>query len=78
MYEKTGGYQSMRKAMRKAPPDISTIVTDSGLRGRGGASRDVGRGDAGCVASPEPYSASALHPFSTRAPGGWPGGSSRA
>jgi hypothetical protein len=31
-----------------------------------------------CGESPEPYSASALHPFNTRAPGGWPGGSSRA
>ena len=36
-YEKTGGYQALRKALKKSASDIQKMVTDSGLKGRGGA-----------------------------------------
>ena len=37
-YEKTGGYQALRKTLGKiAPPDVTATVRKSGLRGRGGA-----------------------------------------
>ncbi|MCX7047898.1 MAG: NADH-quinone oxidoreductase subunit NuoF [Candidatus Sumerlaeota bacterium] len=36
-YEKAGGYQAVRKALTcMGPQDVRTVVTDSGLRGRGG------------------------------------------
>jgi NADH-quinone oxidoreductase subunit F len=36
-YEKNGGYQALRKALAMPPQDIQKMVTDSNLRGRGGA-----------------------------------------
>ena len=36
-YENAGGYQAARKALRMAPAKITELVTQSGLRGRGGA-----------------------------------------
>ena len=43
-YEKAGGYASVRKALRTmAPPDIQKLVTDSTLRGRGGAGFPTGK-----------------------------------
>ena len=36
-YVATGGYASLRKALDMKPDEIIKIVTDSGLRGRGGA-----------------------------------------
>ena len=36
-YQRDGGYQSLRKALDMAPADVTTVVKDSGLRGRGGA-----------------------------------------
>jgi len=37
VYEKQGGYQSLKKAFAKKPEEIIEIVKSSGLRGRGGA-----------------------------------------
>jgi len=36
-YEKNGGYQALRKALKMSPGGIQKLVTDSNLRGRGGA-----------------------------------------
>jgi NADH-quinone oxidoreductase subunit F len=36
-YEADGGYQALRKALAMAPADITQLVKDSALRGRGGA-----------------------------------------
>jgi NADH-quinone oxidoreductase subunit F len=36
-YEADGGYQALRKAIGMSPADITQMVKDSGLRGRGGA-----------------------------------------
>jgi NADH-quinone oxidoreductase subunit F len=36
-YEKNGGYQALRKALTMSPQDVQQMVTDSNLRGRGGA-----------------------------------------
>ena len=42
-YEKTGGYQALRKVLGKiAPADITDMVKKSGLRGRGGAGFPTG------------------------------------
>jgi NADH-quinone oxidoreductase subunit F len=41
-YERNGGYQAFRKALRMNPDDIITAVKDSGLRGRGGAGFPTG------------------------------------
>ncbi len=42
-YERAGGYQSLRKAIREmAPQDVTKVVTDSKLRGRGGAGFPTG------------------------------------
>ncbi|HEY6084467.1 MAG TPA: NADH-quinone oxidoreductase subunit F, partial [Nitrospira sp.] len=42
-YERTGGYQAIRKVLGKiAPGDVTTTVMKSGLRGRGGAGFPTG------------------------------------
>ncbi len=41
-YERVGGYQGIRKALRMAPKDVTDVVTKSGLRGRGGAGFPTG------------------------------------
>ena len=42
-YVASGGYQSLRKALAMAPADIIKLVTESGLRGRGGAGFSAGQ-----------------------------------
>lgn len=42
VYEKSGGYQAARKALRMSPVEISGIVKKSNLRGRGGAGFPTG------------------------------------
>ena len=37
VYEKQGGYQSLKKALAKKPEEVIEMVKASGLRGRGGA-----------------------------------------
>src|SRR5581483_1370682 len=42
-YERTGGYQALRKALRELSPNqVTQLVTESGLRGRGGAGFPTG------------------------------------
>src|SRR5687767_5154430 len=42
-YLATGGYKALRKALEMKPDEISKTVTDSGLRGRGGAGFSAGQ-----------------------------------
>jgi NADH-quinone oxidoreductase subunit F len=43
-YEKNGGYQAIKKAIPKiAPTDVTELVNQSGLRGRGGAGFPTGK-----------------------------------
>src|SRR5208283_860863 len=41
-YEKSGGYQAVRKALSMTPQDVQNIVKASDLRGRGGAGFPTG------------------------------------
>jgi len=41
-YESHGGYAGLRQALSMAPEDVTKAVTDSGLRGRGGAGFPTG------------------------------------
>jgi NADH-quinone oxidoreductase subunit F len=42
-YEKAGGYRALRKALKKSPSEIQKMVTDSNLKGRGGAGFSTGQ-----------------------------------
>ncbi len=41
-YEKSGGYAAVRKALTMSPADVQKIVTESKLKGRGGAGFSTG------------------------------------
>ena len=41
-YEKVGGYQGLRKALKSDPKEVTKLVKDSGLKGRGGAGFSTG------------------------------------
>jgi NADH-quinone oxidoreductase subunit F len=43
VYERRGGYQSLRKALNMSPADVTKALMDSGIRGRGGAGFPTGR-----------------------------------
>ncbi len=43
VYERRGGYQSLRKALGMTPDDVLKQITESSIRGRGGAGFPMGR-----------------------------------
>jgi NADH-quinone oxidoreductase subunit F len=43
VYERRGGYESLRKALDMRPDEVLDSITDSGLRGRGGAGFRMGQ-----------------------------------
>ena len=43
VYERRGGYESLRKALALTPEETLQLITDSGLRGRGGAGFRMGQ-----------------------------------
>jgi NADH-quinone oxidoreductase subunit F len=43
VYERRGGYQSLRKALSMSREDVLSQIMDSGIRGRGGAGFQMGR-----------------------------------
>ena len=43
VYERLGGYQSLRRALQMTPEEALQQITDSGLRGRGGAGFRMGQ-----------------------------------
>ena len=43
VYQRRGGYQSLRKALTMTPEDVTAQIMDSGIRGRGGAGFQMGR-----------------------------------
>ncbi len=43
VYERRGGYQSLRKALEMSREDVLSQIMDSGIRGRGGAGFQMGR-----------------------------------
>jgi NADH-quinone oxidoreductase subunit F len=47
-YEKTGGYQALRKALKMDRQDIISMISESKLRGRGGAGFPTGTKWASC------------------------------
>ncbi|MCV5918214.1 NADH-quinone oxidoreductase subunit F, partial [Escherichia coli] len=42
VYQETGGYESLKKALKMAPADVIEEVKKSALRGRGGAGFPTG------------------------------------
>jgi NADH-quinone oxidoreductase subunit F len=43
VYERRGGYQSLRKALTMSPEEVTKQIMDSSIRGRGGAGFPTGR-----------------------------------
>jgi NADH-quinone oxidoreductase subunit F len=43
VYERRGGYQALRQALQLSPEDALEQITESGLRGRGGAGFQMGK-----------------------------------
>ncbi|MGO9891754.1 MAG: NADH-quinone oxidoreductase subunit NuoF [Solirubrobacteraceae bacterium] len=43
VYERRGGYESLRKALQMTPEEVTSNLIDSGIRGRGGAGFPMGR-----------------------------------
>jgi NADH-quinone oxidoreductase subunit F len=43
VYQRRGGYESLRNALQMSPEDVLENISDSGIRGRGGAGFQMGR-----------------------------------
>jgi NADH-quinone oxidoreductase subunit F len=43
VYQRRGGYESLRKALAMEPDDVLSAIVDSGIRGRGGAGFRMGQ-----------------------------------
>jgi NADH-quinone oxidoreductase subunit F len=43
VYERRGGYQSLRKALGSSPEQVLTEINEGGVRGRGGAGFQIGK-----------------------------------